>query len=106
MRIKPINKFLKFFLPKDVIAIALAPFGIYINSKHINNENTINHEIIHYKQQMELFIMFFYLLYLIEFIFKGYNNISFEKEAYDNENNSNYLNTRKPFSWIKYFKNE
>jgi len=31
-------------------------------------------------------------------------NLSFEREAYQNMNNLNYLNQRRPFAWIKYLK--
>ena len=56
-----------------------------------------NHEKIHGKQQIELLIIPFYLIYFIEWLAKGYYNISFELEAYDNQNNEKYLKTRKIF---------
>lgn len=31
-----------------------------------------------------------------------YHDISFEEEAYNNDDNLDYLDNRKPFSWIKY----
>lgn len=31
-----------------------------------------------------------------------YHEVSFEEEAYNNENTLNYLNERKPFAWFKY----
>lgn len=31
-----------------------------------------------------------------------YHEVSFEEEAYNNQENLNYLNERKPFSWFKY----
>lgn len=107
MRIRPINKFLKFFLGKNVIGITLCPFGIYIENTNINIlsvKYTINHEKIHWQQQIELLIIPFYILYIFEFFIKGYDNISFEREAYANDKNLNYLKNRKRFSWIKYFK--
>ena len=60
-------------------------------------------ENIHGKQQLELLIIFFYLIYLVEWIIKGYRNISFEKEAYSNQDNLNYIEwIRKPFAmWRK-----
>ena len=33
---------------------------------------------------------------------KAYRSISFEQEAYDNQNNLNYLKNRKRFNWVKY----
>lgn len=32
---------------------------------------------------------------------KAYRSISFEQEAYDNDDNYDYLNNRKRFSWLK-----
>lgn len=32
----------------------------------------------------------------------AYRNISFEKEAYDNENDMDYIDKREHFSWIEY----
>jgi len=71
----------------------------------------INHEKIHLKQQLELLILPFYLFYITEWLiraiiyldsYKAYQNISFEREAYHNEKNMNYLEERKPLSFIKY----
>lgn len=72
---------------------------------------TINHEKIHIKQQQELLIIPFYLIYFLEwfigiFIYggfkKSYYNISFEREAYENQYDMNYTNSRKTWSWLKY----
>ena len=32
----------------------------------------------------------------------AYKNISFEREAYQNQNDLDYLSNRKHYSWIKY----
>lgn len=70
----------------------------------------INHETIHFQQQLELLIIPFYIIYVTEYIIKslllfsikkGYMAISFEREAYDNDDNLEYLKTRKRYSWIK-----
>jgi len=60
-KVKKINGFLKLVLQKDVIGITLAPFGIYLNDNYLLDKITINHESIHWKQQMEMLIIFFYL---------------------------------------------
>ena len=66
-----------------------------------------NHEAIHTAQMKELLFIFFYLLYILEYLFlllryrsfqKTYRNISFEKEAYNNESNFDYLKSRKHYS--------
>ena len=68
----------------------------------------INHESIHIKQQEELLVLPFYILYVTEWFIKlffqgkkAYYNISFEREAYDNDDNLSYLNNRKRYAWIK-----
>ena len=68
------------------------------------SESTLRHERTHFEQQKELLILPFYILYLIFWPFYGYRNIPFEREAYDNQNNKTYLETRKRYAWLKYFK--
>ena len=73
----------------------------------------LNHERIHLRQQLELLLLPFYLLYLGHYLvnlfrfkthYLAYFNICFEKEAYVNERNMSYLAARKSFSWISYLK--
>jgi hypothetical protein len=104
-KIKKFGWFLNLVCPKDVTGITLAPFGIYIREE-IPDTITINHESIHWKQQLEMLIIPFYFWYLIESIFKGYFNISFEQEAYTNQYNKDYLKTRKLYAWFKYLKKQ
>lgn len=99
------NNFLPFkgFLAMNLFGFLFARKGSYIDAV------TINHEEIHTKQMKELLYVFFYLLYAIEWlvkvfiyldVHKAYRNISFEREAYNNEKDMYYLINRKPFSWI------
>ena len=88
------------------IAITLAPFGIYIKEKYWCSKTLRRHEMIHWKQQMEMLIIPFYLWYFIEWVIKlfkygkdAYHNISFEREA---NRSYEYPDDRKPFAWIKY----
>lgn len=74
----------------------------------------INHESIHTEQMKELGYIFFYIWYFIEWLLevllppynKAYHDISFEEEAFNNENNLNYLKSRKRYSWIKFVFNK
>ena len=97
--------------PKGFKCINL--FGILFCRKQLNKID-INHEIIHTKQMQELLYIFFYLWYVIEYLVKliiyrntklAYRNISFEREAYQNQYNLDYLNNRKHYSWFKCIKN-
>lgn len=68
-----------------------------------------NHEAIHTAQMKELLYVFFYLIYFFEWFYRlifhtkdAYMGLSFEKEAYANEKNLDYLKTRKHFAqWRK-----
>lgn len=71
----------------------------------------INHEKIHLCQQIEMLVIPFYIWYFIEWLIKSiklrkdaYYEISFEREAYDNEKNFEYLDKRKFWSWFKLIK--
>lgn len=75
-------------------AITIWPFCFY---KGAIDLVTQNHERIHARQQLELLIIPFYIIYFFEWIFKGYRNVSFEKEAYDNEYNLLYLERFRKF---------
>lgn len=67
-----------------------------------------NHEAIHTVQMKEMFYVFFYLWYLVEWLAKlfrygrnAYENISFEREAYTYQYDCSYLEKRKKYHWIK-----
>lgn len=72
----------------------------------------LNHEFIHTYQQWEMTYVLFYLWYCAEFLVrlvqyrfnieKAYFNISFEREAYANERNKDYVRHRHPMAWTKY----
>jgi hypothetical protein len=86
---------------KGIRGLAFWPF-IFIASDTIIDDELINHEKIHLRQQIEMLIIPFYIWYLIALYRKGYWNISFEKEAYANESNLTYLKKRSIFAFLKY----
>lgn len=99
----------KHFPPKGYSAISL--FGFLIAREKYPSERTINHEEIHFAQQIEMLFIPFFIWYGIEYLIKlvyhrshfvAYRNISFEREAWMNERNMDYLKRRKLFSWIRY----
>lgn len=74
------------------------------------DDGIIRHEKIHIKQQEEMLVIFFYFWYVVEWFLKvfkyrgrAYRNISFEKEAYSNAKDTEYLKTRKRYAWFRYF---
>ena len=105
------NWFVRLITFNQAAGITLAPFGIYVKDEYINDQIMINHEKIHWKQQMEMLILFFYIWYLLEWFIRlftnykfAYYSLSFEREAYHNEDNLNYLNIRNKFAWLNYLK--
>ena len=71
----------------------------------------INHERIHFRQQIELLILPFYVWYILEYLIHrlrgkspncAYRSISFEKEAYENDEDLGYLKRRKLWAFLDY----
>lgn len=69
----------------------------------------LNHEAIHGAQMKEMLYLPFYFAYASEWFVKlfrygrkSYKNISFEREAYKNQNDPDYLKKRESFAWIKF----
>ena len=101
-----IPKLLSVFI--SIGAITLWPFVI---SKHRMDKQTLRHETIHIKQQEEILVIGFYLLYVL-YWFRGlwmyrdayiaYHSIPFEQEAYAHEHNTEYLNNRPLWAWRNY----
>lgn len=88
---------------------AINLFGVlFVRGNAEISEVTLNHEEIHTKQMKEMLYIFFYLWYVIEWSIRlfmpgnAYRNISFEREAYSNEENLEYLKNRKRYSWFSY----
>lgn len=115
------NKILPF---GPYVAMTIGPF-IFTKRKELNEE-TIRHESIHWEQEKETLIVGFYLLYALMFVWeflrclfdsqhgrteagswqnstwkRAYLGILFEREAYANEKNEDYLNNRRHYAWIK-----
>lgn len=93
----------------NIGGITLWPFVILREKYKGRAKRIINHESIHIKQQEELLIIPFYVLYITEWFIKlffygkkSYYNISFEREAYANEYDYEYLKNRKFWAWLKY----
>jgi len=99
----------KFF--KKFAGCAVWPF-VFIKDHRLKQDAVfVNHEKIHLRQQMELLVIFFYIWYVLEFLlhlvrlrsrYAAYRAISFEKEAYANENDLHYLKQRPFFEFLSY----
>jgi len=101
----------KYIVPKGYVGITLFPF-IVLRDKHLKQDKCLlNHERIHLRQQLELLVLPFFIWYGLEFMIRllqyrnrylAYKNISFEREAYSNETDLEYLQSRSVFRFAKY----
>jgi len=102
----------KYLIPKGYHGLALFPF-VFIKYR-LDKEDLVfvNHERIHLRQQFELLVIPFFIWYFLEFILRliqyknmdlAYRNISFEREAYANEKDLDYLKSRSFWNFFRYF---
>lgn len=96
-----------YLVPQGYKGLTVWPFVFYRGKL---NETFVNHERIHLRQQIELLVLPFFVIYILHYLInfiryadhmKAYKNIIFEKEAYGNENNLEYLKTRKLFQCFR-----
>lgn len=101
----------KYLTPRGFRGLTFFPFVIVKNKDDALDTVFVNHEKIHLRQQIELLILPFYVWYLVEYLFRlvqfkdrknAYYNISFEREAYANEKDLNYLKQRSFWKFLKY----
>ncbi len=102
-----VNRFIPF---RGFTAINL--FGlIFVRRGKMFTAVDLQHERIHTRQMLELLVLPFYLIYLVEWVVRllqtrslrsAYLSISFEREAYAHQSSPNYLRHRRHFAWLKY----
>lgn len=104
----------KYLTPRGFRGLTFYPFVFLADKDDKLNKVFINHERIHIRQQIELLILPFYLWYFTEYLLrliqykdskKAYYNISFEREAYVNEKDLDYIKQRSFWNFLKYIKN-
>jgi hypothetical protein len=92
----------------EIWAITLFPF---VFCRGELNEGTKRHETIHHRQYIELLVVGFLLLYLVDFLHglikyrdseRAYYRIRFEQEAYDRDEDAEYLDDRPHYAWRHY----
>jgi hypothetical protein len=101
----------KYLIPKGYRGMTVFPFVLMKNVLDRNNQLFLNHEKIHLRQQVELLVLPFFIWYFLEYLVRlvqyrntalAYQNISFEREAYANETNFDYLKYRSFFRFLNY----
>lgn len=110
-----VNPFLFKILPNSPMAMALFPLVLIDSEKNRHNQILLNHEKIHLRQQKELLILPFYVLYLLNYFVnlliyrnhrKAYFNICFEREAYRHEADMGFLKARSFCNFLKFLRKD
>ena len=79
------------------------------------SEKTKRHECIHFQQQLELGFALQWAIYGCSYLYhlirlrdprEAYYSICFEREAFGNDSDRDYLKNRKRYAWIKYIGRE
>lgn len=93
--------------PMNIKAIILGPL-VFVNG--VAGPSTRRHETIHWRQQIELLFVGFYLLYILSWLWllirhrswrQAYLMIPFEVEARNNEHDRFYLDDRPRYAWLR-----
>lgn len=101
----------KYLIPKGYCGLTIFPFVLIKDRDREDFEVLINHERIHIRQQLELLVLPFFVWYGIEFLIRwiqfrdrktAYLNISFEREAYQNEKDLDYLKQKTFYGFLKH----
>ena len=93
---------LRGFSAINLLGILFVHPGVYLS------QELVNHERIHTAQILEMGIIGFYVWYVVEWMVRllrrgnAYRKISFEREAYDNQRDLDYLQHRRHYAWRKY----
>lgn len=92
--------------------LAINLFGLIFSIRRLR-ASELRHELIHTRQQLEMLFLPFFVWYVVEWLvlclryrdrMKAYRNISFEREAYRNQDDEKYLEHRKMYAWTKEIK--
>ncbi|NNC83791.1 MAG: hypothetical protein HKN79_09445 [Flavobacteriales bacterium] len=100
----------RYLIRKGYTAFAFWPL-IFIKERAKCTPILLRHERIHLRQQLELLVIPFYILYFLEYLIRrfqyatwreAYMNISFEREAFAHEKDEDYLRRRRLWAWTRY----
>lgn len=95
----------------DVTGFSFGPIVFFSEKREAVPESSIQHETIHFFQQLEMLFVFHWILYAYFYALgyyrsgktrSAYLSNPFELEAYDNQDKKDYMKNRGWFSWTKY----
>jgi hypothetical protein len=102
----------RFLKIHGVYGIAIFPFLILKNKNLVFDKIFLNHEKIHFRQQLELLVIPYYFIYAAEFLANLYiykdvqiaqANVCFEREAFEMQQDLDYLRNRKIWAFLNWW---
>ena len=101
---------LSYISPININALSIGPF---VWCRGEISDTTRQHETIHFWQQIEMLFVLQWLLYGIFYVIGRFTHGNwkmayycnpFEVEAYEHQEDKNYLQNRKWWSWVRYIR--
>lgn len=101
----------KYLIPKGYRGLTIFPFVLLRSKNDLLDKTLLNHKKIHICQQLELLIIPFFVWYGLEFLIRlvilmngkeAYRAICFEREAYQNDTDENYIGKRLFWGFLNY----
>jgi hypothetical protein len=101
----------KYLVPKGFRGLTVFPFVVLRERNAQDYLVLMNHERIHLRQQIELLVLPFFVIYGLDYLVKliryrnrnlAYRNVVFEREAYENEYDLSYLKSRSYWRFMSY----
>ena len=93
---KPKIFYVKWLIP-PFRAMTIPPFGIFILHKYKGDDQVLQHDLIHWKQYKRMGIIMYYLRYIVQLIFIGYDTMPMEMEARQKEKYEDIYNYREKY---------
>ncbi len=102
-----IPRLLEKLTPMDINAITIF---FLVFCKGVPDDRLRRHETVHFQQYLETLVIGFLILYYLDYLmaklrgldgWDAYLNIRAEREAWENHDDSTYLQTRKRWQWLR-----
>ena len=101
----------KYLVPKSFRGLTVFPLVVLREGNAQDYLVLMNHKRIHLRQQIELLVIPFFVIYGLDYLVKlirycnrnlAYRNVVFEREAYENENDLTYFKSRSYWRFMSY----
>lgn len=78
-------------------AMTIPPFGIFIKKEFKDNDQILNHDLIHWQQYKRMGLFMYYFRYFFQLITIGYDTMPMEMEARQGDDEQTKWNYRETY---------